>query len=141
MTEILPGVILPLFMSAETVELQAPPGTYQRLTSLENARLGNAATKRFVSVLQMPNTWADLRGNPNLTLNMAVVNLRILNKRGSNTEENYYFGIKPGDSVVLLAAWQYEDGVGRTERELPSLDFLLREISVAERLQPKLKRR
>lgn len=77
-----------------------------------------------------------------MTLDMAVVNLWIRQKRrGPYAGEDYYFGINPEDRVVLLAAWQYEDRVGRTERELPSLDFLLREISVAERLQPKLKRR
>lgn len=129
-------------MTAEDAELRAPTGTYQRLTSLENNRLGNAYTKRFVSVLQMPTTWEDLQGNPNLTPDMAVVNLRIINRaKGPNVGENYYFGIRPGDRVVLLTAWQYADGTGRTERKLPTLDFLLREISIAERLQPKLKRR
>lgn len=128
-------------MTTETQELQAPLGIYQRLTALENGRLGNHATKRFVCVTQEPDTWPDLQGNPNLTPDMAAVSLRILSKRGSNKGENYYFGIKPGDRVVLLAAWQYEDFTGRTEREFPTLDFLLREISIAERLQPKLKRK
>lgn len=60
-------------MTAETQELQAPLGTYQRLTSLENSRLGNSVTKRFIRVSQMPNVWTDLQGNPNLTPDMAVV--------------------------------------------------------------------
>lgn len=129
-------------MVVEAPNFQAPEGLFTTLTSLEEGRLGNTYTKRFVRVLRMPDIWPGLKENPNLKDDMAVVLVSIRSQRGQYVEENHFLGVSPNDQITLLESWKYR-GVQYWKEDLatPPINVLLEHIRAAQKLQPSLKRK
>lgn len=126
--------------SSPTV-FQAPEGTFEYLTAIEGAKLGNAYTKRLVMVMKMPNVFPVVHANPNLRDDMAVVNLRIRALNKENVEDNYFLGIDPGNKIVVLDSWRHTlYPRQQTPLETPDVQTLLNEIKTAQKIQLTLKR-
>lgn len=126
-------------MTIEAPSFQAPEGLFSALISLENGRLGNAYTKRFIRVLQMPDIWPELKKNPLLTEDMAVVEIRI--RKSGDIQEEHFLGIRPDNSAIPLESWTYRYTQDRKSLATPPVGVLLGHIIIAQKLQPSLKRR
>jgi len=84
----------------ESTEIQAPKGTYQRLANIEGGRLGNAYTKRFLTINDVPS---EITGAPWIS-----VRLRVEENRSSHTYRSYSFALTEEDVVVDIRAVRYK---------------------------------
>lgn len=117
----------------EATEIKAPDGTFQSLAEIQEKkyhRLGNAYTKRVVKVSQAEGDSTNLN-----------VALWVWERMGGEAFLKTTFKISPQEAVTNLQATR-EIGYPQSTEPLepPSFAAVLREIRVAQHIQPKLKR-
>jgi|SRR3989344_2464564 len=116
-------------------QLFATPGTFQKISALEGRALGNAYTKRFIYAALAGSTLGEDRSEWSRTAYIR------LHDRGSERYTFYSFNIDKEERVTGLRGY-YQEPLSGPENPIdpPTLPQLLREIRIAERIQPKLRR-